>query len=354
MKNDTFKAPLRSAVLEITNRCNLRCVHCASGSGKARREELSTDEWLAILAEIASLGGEEVTLIGGEIFLCRDWLQIAQRVRDLGMKLIIITNGLLVDDRTFSSLLSLDPHIIGISLDGATRESYRAVRGVDGFDRVWSLLQRLEATGHPRINAITTFCRRNIGEFDNLATLLDGTGITWQIQLASDAGARATEELLITLDDYRELTRRMTEILLSDRQRTLWLCPMDDFGYFPIDPTESLLHQAWPGCRAARSVIGIRSNGDLLGCLSLGDDFVETNIRQTPLTSAWRSPQLFGNLRHKSEQLTGACRRCPEAGRCQAGCSNIAHSATGAIFDNPYCIRRLEAADLLSYLDGDE
>ena len=74
------------AVVEITNRCNLQCVHCGSSSGDARCDELSTDEFQRALDELASLGCELVTLLGGEIFLRRDWSVLAEHVQRLGIR----------------------------------------------------------------------------------------------------------------------------------------------------------------------------------------------------------------------------------------------------------------------------
>jgi radical SAM protein with 4Fe4S-binding SPASM domain len=125
---------------------------------------------------------------------------------------------------------------------------------------------------------------------------------------------------------------------------------MDDFGYFPLDPALRFLHQTWHGCIAGRSLIGIRSNGDLLGCLSLGDGFIEGNLRQTSLRELWSSPTAFPRLRHKEYQLTGACAACPFASECRAGCTGIAQSATGDIGCNPYCIRAMETEEILATL----
>ena len=86
---------------------------------------------------------------------------------------------------------------------------------------------------------------------------------------------------------WRNWNLQMRDVLVDSEARVR-LCPMDDFGYFPLDPALQHLHQTWSGCMAGIEVIGIRSNGDVLGCLSLGDDFVEANVRQRPLAEIWR------------------------------------------------------------------
>src|ERR1700745_4376755 len=64
-------------VWEITLACNLKCGHCGSRAGKRRANELSTAECLDVVRQLAAAGTREITLIGGEAYLRRDWLEIA-------------------------------------------------------------------------------------------------------------------------------------------------------------------------------------------------------------------------------------------------------------------------------------
>ncbi|NLC70138.1 MAG: radical SAM protein [Desulfuromonadaceae bacterium] len=343
--------PLRHAVLEITNRCNLRCAHCASNSGKARDDELSLAQWRKVLEEIRALGGEEITLLGGEPLLHPDWAEIAAWVGELGMRLVLLSNGLLMNtEEVLPQLKRLRPHLIGISLDGACAASYQQMRGVDGFGAVMQLLQQLVADGHPNVNAVTTFTRTNLGDFDRFVDLLEGSEITWQIQLAHGGGVRFQSEEFVTRDDFRRLVAKVRETLLH--RPGVKLRTMDDFGYFPLDPALRFLHQTWSGCIAGSSLIGVRSNGDVLGCLSLGDSFVEANLLRTPLREIWTKGSCFRRFREKLQTLRGICAVCAFATECRAGCPGIAVSATGHLGDNPYCIRALETEAILDSITG--
>jgi radical SAM protein with 4Fe4S-binding SPASM domain len=342
--------PLKFAVIEITNRCNLRCPHCASTSGGARSGELTFDEIDTLLGDIRALGGEEITIIGGEALMRDDWYEICQSVTAHGMRLILISNGIRMNfDETVARLNALEPYLIGISIDGATRESYRRHRGVDRFDHVVALLKRLKAEGHREVNAITTFMRTNLVEFDTFADLFENTGITWQVQLANKGGRRFDDGLFLTLEDFAYFVAKMTDAF--SHRKALKLRHMDDFGYCPIDPALRFLHQTFKGCIAGRSLIGVRSNGDVMGCLSLGDGFEEANLREAPIEEIWHSGKYFERFRNKAAYLKGHCRTCPAADVCRAGCTSIAVSATSDIGENPYCIRRLESRNILSGLE---
>ena len=127
----------------------------------------------------------------------------------------------------------------------------------------------------------------------------------------------------------------------------LKIMTMDDFGYFAITPKLRFMHQMWDGCSAGRHAIGIRSNGDVLGCLSLGDDFIEANLLETPLAEIWNSGRYFQRFRQKEDLLCGQCAKCTFGKRCKAGCTAMAISSTDTIGDNNYCVRRLEEKRIL-------
>ena len=65
-------------VWEITLACDLKCQHCGSRAGRRRPDELTTAECLDLVAQLARLGTREVTLIGGEAYLRRDWVEIVR------------------------------------------------------------------------------------------------------------------------------------------------------------------------------------------------------------------------------------------------------------------------------------
>ena len=204
---------LRQAVVEVTNRCNLRCPHCASASGRARTDEMSLGELRQVMRDLAALGCRTVTLLGGEFLLRPDWYEVAASVKAVDMELQLITNGLLVTEAVRAQFKALAPRAVGVSLDGATPESYRRTRGVDGYATCRRLLDDLVADGHRQVTAITTFTSRNLGDFDLFAETFKDTPILWQIQVAHRAGERFDDSLLLSPDQFAWYAERVTHCL---------------------------------------------------------------------------------------------------------------------------------------------
>ena len=312
---------------------------------------MSLDEMCGVVRDLAALGCREFTMLGGEFLLRPDWYEIAKAVKEVGMELQLITNGLLVTDAIRAKFKTLDPQTVCVSIDGASPESYRAARGVDGFAKCRALLDDLVSDGFRQVSAITTFNAKNLKDFDAFADMFRGTSIVWQVQMAHKGGERFPDELLMTREQYAQFVEKAT-YWLYDRFGELKLMVMDDFGYFPLTPKLRFLCQRWDGCPAGRRVIGIRANGDVLPCLSLGSEYVEANLRKRPLREIWCDPGSFPRVRRKSANLTGKCAKCPMGSECKAGCTAMAVSQTGTMTETPFCIRQLETERIVREVIG--
>ena len=113
-------------------------------------------------------------------------------------------------------------------------------------------------------------------------------------------------------------------------------------GYFS-NILPDLQVKGWQGCQAGISTLGIQSNGNIIGCLALGDDFIEGNVKDRPLHEIWNDDLSFAYSRHyKKEDMKGHCRSCEFWERCGGGCSTVSYSMTGDLHQDPYCARHIE------------
>lgn len=112
---------VRYVVWEITLACDLGCRHCGSRAGKRRESELSTDECLDVVRQLADLGVREVTLIGGEAYLREDWDTIAEAIADRGMRCGITTGGRNLDGDRVKRAVDAGVSTISVSIDGLER-----------------------------------------------------------------------------------------------------------------------------------------------------------------------------------------------------------------------------------------
>src|SRR5207253_8398207 len=106
------------AVWEITLKCNLACAHCGSRAGDARPDELSTEEAVDLVRQMAEVGIGEVSIIGGEAFLRPDWLEIAEAINRHGMVCTMTTGGYGISRETARRMKAAGIARVSVSVDG--------------------------------------------------------------------------------------------------------------------------------------------------------------------------------------------------------------------------------------------
>jgi MoaA/NifB/PqqE/SkfB family radical SAM enzyme len=118
-------------VWEITFKCDLGCKHCGSRAGKARVRELTTDECLDVVRQLADLGVREVTLIGGEAYLRPDWHVIARAITDAKIACSMTSGARGLTQTRVDQAEAAGIRAISISIDGleATHDAQRGVKG---------------------------------------------------------------------------------------------------------------------------------------------------------------------------------------------------------------------------------
>jgi len=117
--------------LNITNRCNFRCVHCAFDSGITKMDELSVPELKKILEDTRELGGERIDITGGEPLLREDLEDILRVGKSLGYRIELVTNGSLLTTQKLQRFKELGLDALAISLDGSNFNEYARIRNVD-------------------------------------------------------------------------------------------------------------------------------------------------------------------------------------------------------------------------------
>ena len=158
--------------LELTRRCNLRCVHCyVLPNAGPPAAELSTDGWLALAREAADAGCFSILLTGGEPLVRPDFAEIYLGIRKLGVHVMLFTNATRVDARIVDVLREAPPRLIEVTVYGATPETYERVTGRGaGHAEAMQGIARLRAAGMP-VRLKTVLMQPNRHEFEAIRAL---------------------------------------------------------------------------------------------------------------------------------------------------------------------------------------
>jgi MoaA/NifB/PqqE/SkfB family radical SAM enzyme len=201
-------AALPLAIVYVTDRCNSRCVTC--DFWRHGQTNLPVERARRLAAELRGMGTQAVLLTGGEALLHPHWDEVAEAFRAESLRLWLLTAGLSLNKHAARAVELCER--ITVSLDGATPETYRAIRGVEAFQAVCDGARAAVERG-AWLSLRCTVQRGNYREMPGL------------IRLAQQIGAKQISFLAVDVSNHLAFARQ------EDYERTMALRP-DDLPQF--------------------------------------------------------------------------------------------------------------------------
>ena len=312
--------PLKNLFLELTLRCNERCIHCGSRCGEHDRvNELSKEQYRKILDDVKRDFGVkqvELDITGGEPLLRRDFFDIMSYANSLGFRWGMTSNATLINDDIAHRLHECGMKTISVSIDGleSTHDSLRgmngafsgAMRGIDALIR---------HGGFQSIQVTTVVNHRNFSELDELFDMLCKIDIdSWRVINIEPIGrALDSPDLMLTKDEYRQMFDFIREKRLQGYPLT-YGC-----SHYLGTEYERQVRQWYFLCNAGIYTASIASNGAILACLDIErrPELVQGNILRDSLKEIWQNK--FKIFRGDLSDLNEKCRACDSCEFCHGG-----------------------------------
>jgi radical SAM protein with 4Fe4S-binding SPASM domain len=318
---------LRNITISTTLTCNEACAHCWVSAGPQPSDDMTSDEISSVLDQAAALGAEHVKFTGGEPLVRGDLPDLVAHAHQLGLRVSVETNGLLLRERLLRSMHRRggSPHFY-VSLDGArpeTHDGFRMRRGA--FDQTIRNLQT--AREHGFFFSIHTVVRAQV--FDEVEEIHD---------LAKNLGA-SQHKLILTLHNLGRGsgTRPAAQLGIRDILELLERLPTQefwDYGWDPEPSRETRLMTTLPPafqpedaeittCGWSRSFLAILANGAVALCHGLYDvdQAIAGNVKSESLEDIWHRSALFAETREwTGASLSGVCGNCKVRDRCRGLC----------------------------------
>ncbi len=187
----------------LTKQCNLSCLHCCEDANLHTYEnELTTEEVLRLVDKIIGMDVSRIMLTGGEPLLRDDLEYICKYISDnFKGKLVLLTNGLLIDEKNVSWLVNVMDGI-SISIDGADAELTEIVRGENVHDKVIKKVKLLQANGFDKISLSAILPNSRIVE-DNFEKLCESLKVKSEIRHLSLSG-RGEKNRIYLDNEYKK------------------------------------------------------------------------------------------------------------------------------------------------------
>jgi radical SAM protein with 4Fe4S-binding SPASM domain len=295
-----------SAQIDLTYRCNERCVHCYLDHND--HGEMTTAEIKDLLDQMADAGVFYLNLSGGEILMRRDFFEILEHARLRTFCVKLKTNGVLIRKKEAQRLRALGVESIQISVYSHRAEVHDAITKMPG-----SFRQSIEAARLLRAEGLNVIFA-NVLMTENAA---DYQGVR---ALAAEVGARPTLDPTVTpmMDGDRSVLQlNVDRKKLQEVFRDAALVgDVEEFCAPPAGVDESALDML--PCSAGHTACYVSPYGDVYPCVQF--PLACGNVRQTKFADIWRdSPQLkevrsitLRDMQSCSQCAHGAtCTRCP-------------------------------------------
>lgn len=305
-------------VFEVTPRCNLECRFCYNvwkSRGYSSPTELSIPE-IALLADsIEAVHPVSVALTGGEPLLREDLSEIAKLFRSRGIKVGVVSNGILLDTESAEKLTDAGVSWFDISIPSISEGGYSRVTGFDGFAKVKRAMLAVKKAGARLIvsHIMTALNEGEAGQVIELAFAFSADAVALNRFVPGGEGQR-NPDLLPTLQQLDNTLRIASDVSDSLNIKVYASIPVEDC---------LLRHDRYPGIKFGSCVCGDRKwavdpSGNLRICEQspeiLGNllEFSFENLIENDSVAEFRRRSRFTN-----------CRECSAYDKCGGGCRFI-------------------------------
>lgn len=340
------------AIWEVTQACDLACVHCrACAQPKRHPLELSTDEGKRLIDQIGAMKVPVFVLTGGDPIKRPDLFELIEYAKQVGVRVSLTPSAtpLLTRD-TVHRLKQCGLARLAVSLDGSSRETHDAFRGMAGsFDRTMDAIGWANEVGLP-VQINTTFSRTNYADFDAIAELIQKKQIAlWSVfflvptgrgklgQLLTDEEFEDIFAKLYRLSKYANFHIKTTEAQ-HYRRYALQQQVLERQAKSPAAAAakvEDTIGRAPRGLNDGKGFVFISHTGEVYpsGFLPVSGG----NVRQQQLSDIYRNSPVFKQLRDP-DQLQGKCGACEFRHICGGSRARAFAVSGDAMAQEPCCI----------------
>jgi mycofactocin biosynthetic radical S-adenosylmethionine protein MftC len=323
--------------LNVTEKCNLRCVHCYwEEYGKNPDPSLETvgkilDQFKQLASSYFENRRHMLTLGGGEPTLRADLEQIIQLAVRRGFRVRLVTNATSLDQERALSLRKSGVEVAQVSLDGATEQTHDRVRGRGNWQRSMAGIQALKRA---RVFTVLSYVLLPGINMEEAPTLLD---LARTLRVAGVKFARPVREGQAAVNairiqgDYLGTFRRILDHAQAIRYRRLLLF-FDPLAHLlPVEASRKVaglwgLATDLCQCNNTELIEVNGGSGDVYYCrirAKLG------NLWETPLPELWHHHTLLNQIRRKTPN--GSCKKCGVWDGCRGGCPAVVYGNTGQV-----------------------
>ncbi len=308
-KAQRLNVPL-SVQIDLTYRCNERCVHCYLDHDD--HGEMTTAEIKRLLDEMADAGVFILTLSGGEIFLRKDFFELLEHARSLMFCVKLKTNAIMIREREAARLRDLHVESIQVSIYSHRPEVHDAITLVPGsLKRSIDAIRFLKSQGLKVIIA-NVLMTGNMQDYPGVRALADELGVECTLDPTVTPmmdGNRSTLDLGVDTAALREIFRD-----------TALVEGVEEYCAIPAPAGEDDLEST--PCSAGHTACYVSPYGEVFPCVQF--PLPTGNVRQQRFLDIWRDSDQMNEVRSIRLKNLPTCSSCSHGSSCTR-CPGLAY-----------------------------
>jgi MoaA/NifB/PqqE/SkfB family radical SAM enzyme len=257
--------PISDLTIEVTNRCNERCIHCYLPDDlKDNGSAMNLETIKLLIDSFAEMGGHTVTLTGGEVFLYKEITDLLYYIHQRHLRIIIYSNLIAFNDQMLRSLESVDIDHIQVSLYGVHPEVHDTITGVKGScKRTLRSIEMLLKTQIP-LKIACPVMRENRSDVIPVLEFAKKNMIPVELELNITARENQEKDNLEHRLSLHEMESLLRDLVAYDKEYTINLLHRHKNLY---DEQFSLAEYLnYPVCTAGHHGLYITSDGKVTTC----------------------------------------------------------------------------------------
>lgn len=327
IKISTEKYAPRRVQIDVTPRCNQKCIYCLSSDLISHETEIPKEKIIDVMGKLYKKGMWILVISGGEPLIREDIFDIINYTDKLDVVTWLYTNATLIDEKAAKKLADYKKLFIQISLDSSNPKNHDIQRGVKGaFEKTVNGIKNLIKNNIIPTIAITV-TQINFDDIENTTDFLHNLGIK-QVRMAParltyGRGEINKEKINLNFEKIKLLGKKISELNRKYTGKINFSVSPNMFDY-PTNP--ELIKSLEVGCEAGRDIIYISSNGDIYPCYSLCFPvFKGGNILIDDVIKVWENSKVFNDFRKLKISNLKKCSKCPMLDKCAGGCRGNAY-----------------------------
>lgn len=328
-KKNYYQSPLM-VYIEVTNSCNLSCMHCYNRAGKRADNELTKKEMYKLIDELSTSNILFLAISGGEPLLRNDIFDILRYAKEKKLEIILSTNGTMINKEVVKKLKDIGVTTIQISLDSSSAEKHDLFRGVKGtFEKAIKAIKLLNKEKGMEVTICTSVSKFNAHEIEDIIKLVIKLKCKrYRILFLIPAGRALgnLKFLILTKNKMEEVAKRIA--LLGNKYK-------NEIYIYKEMPYDFISKGGSELCTATRSICKIDAEGNVYPC-PFFCDFIAGNIRKNKFINIWHNSPIFKMFRELT--VKGKCASCKYYPKCEGGCRAASYYYNGDIHSSdPFC-----------------